>query len=197
MLANSKSNSSTRLPRRTTTLVSSGCEASMIILFAMINSLAERESARRGPMGPLARAARGVYAGGRKIHEWDGKRRVRKLFGRRRHMTNRPRRTTGGRDIVGLPSGHRQPENKTPLGRAAIQAAPSGADVTNSNRVAGRVRQVESTFRLRSPCTDARHRCDKRSDGSTTRPGQFPQTTGHRMMVPANTLLKPKSNLVA
>src|SRR4249920_47589 len=41
-LADSKSNSSTRLPRSTTTLVSSGWAASMSILLAMIGDLRDR-----------------------------------------------------------------------------------------------------------------------------------------------------------
>src|SRR5438309_10595376 len=43
-LADSKSNSSTRLPRRTTTRVSSGWDASMSILFGIDQSLEGRHS---------------------------------------------------------------------------------------------------------------------------------------------------------
>src|SRR6202020_1375069 len=83
LLADSKSNSSTRLPRRTTTRVSSGCEASMIILLAMVNSLAAHEKALRRPTRPSDRAAWGVYAGDGKIRRW----------GRRRCVMEPVRRT--------------------------------------------------------------------------------------------------------
>src|ERR1700743_462870 len=90
LLADSKSNSSTRLPLKTTTRVSSGCEASMIILFAMINSLAAHENALRAEMAPPGRATWGVYVGGGKIGERGGER----LRGERfsRITAKRPRR---------------------------------------------------------------------------------------------------------
>src|SRR6478609_3222422 len=97
LLADSKSNSSTRLPRSTTTRVSSGWEASMIILLAMINSLVAREQALRGAIAPPDRAARDVYGGDGKIRENGGERRRNELFRRRRAIANRLRRPSGGR----------------------------------------------------------------------------------------------------
>src|SRR5689334_12201937 len=68
-LADSKSNSSTRLPRNTTTLVSSGWAASMSILFAMIGYLHDRalltSGGRRTP-GPRRWHDRLVGDGGRR-----------------------------------------------------------------------------------------------------------------------------------
>src|SRR5271166_4713119 len=74
LLADSKSNSSTRLPRRTTTRVSSGWDASMIILLAMVNSLAARQNSPREPGGPPDRAARGVYVEDGEIWRLEGER---------------------------------------------------------------------------------------------------------------------------
>src|SRR6516225_4963775 len=50
--ADSKSNSSTRLPRKTTTRVSSGWVASMSILLAIGNSHADRACSRRAASAP-------------------------------------------------------------------------------------------------------------------------------------------------
>jgi hypothetical protein len=82
----------------------------MIILFAMMNSLAAHENAPRAAIGPPDRATWGVYVGGAKIGNWSGVRRSVELF--RRITAKRPRRTSGGRRGVDLPSGHRQPETK-------------------------------------------------------------------------------------
>src|SRR5271155_5788511 len=113
LLAVSKSNSSTRLPRRTTTRVSSVCEASMILLLAMVNSLAARENLPRGPRRPPDCAARGVYAGDGEI--WNSGNERRRLTGLTRRdgvANNHPRRTDCGRKVVVLPSEHRHPETK-------------------------------------------------------------------------------------
>jgi hypothetical protein len=64
----------------------------MIILFAMINSLAARENALRGATAPPDRAAWGVYAGDGKTGEWDGTRRKRERFRRHRVAAKSPRR---------------------------------------------------------------------------------------------------------
>src|SRR5579871_632912 len=113
LLADSKSNSSTRLPRRTTTRVSSGWEASMIILLAMANSLAARQNSPRGPNGPPECAARGVYAGDRENGKLGNERR---RFGgltiRDRGAKYRPRRKDCGREVLVSCSEHRHPENK-------------------------------------------------------------------------------------
>jgi hypothetical protein len=88
----------------------------MIILLAMINSLAAREPSRRGPRGPPDRAARGVYAGdGEKLKSGDTRRRFKGLSRRDSAATKRPRRADGGRSVADWPSEHRQPENKTRL----------------------------------------------------------------------------------
>jgi hypothetical protein len=84
----------------------------MIILLAMRNSLAAREYAPRGPIGPPARAARGVYVGDGKVRKPVDRRCVRNAFRRRSVVAKRLRRQSGGRLVVDLPSGHRQPENK-------------------------------------------------------------------------------------
>jgi hypothetical protein len=84
----------------------------MIILLAMINSLAARENSPRGPTGPPDRAARGVFAEDGKTRKWGGRRRSQELFSRHRIAAKHPRRRSGGRREVDLPSEHRQPENK-------------------------------------------------------------------------------------
>ena len=103
----------------------------MIILFAMINSLAASENALRGAIAPLDRAAWGVYVGDEKIRDWGGERRRGELFSR--VTAKRPRRLSGGRRGVDLPSGHRQPEPKR-ASHAALQGTPGGAVVTTSIR---------------------------------------------------------------
>src|SRR5579863_5678620 len=102
LLADSKSNSSTRFPRRTTTRVSSGWEASMIILLAMANSLAGRENSLQGPSGPPDCAARGVCAGdGENWVLRNERRRFNDLL--KRDGCGRPRRGDRGRKAVVLP----------------------------------------------------------------------------------------------
>src|SRR5277367_3660492 len=67
LLADSKSNSSTRLPLRTTTRVSSGWEASMIILLDMCNSRRARAGGSVWPWWALEVQARSAKVGeGRK-----------------------------------------------------------------------------------------------------------------------------------
>ena len=63
-LADSKSNSSTRLPLSTTTRVSSGWEASMIILLDMLNSLGARPGGPQCPRGAIEGQARRANVGG-------------------------------------------------------------------------------------------------------------------------------------
>jgi hypothetical protein len=103
----------------------------MIILFAMINSLAASENALQEAIAPLDRAAWGVYVGDGKIGDWGGERRRSELFSR--ITAKRPRRLSGGRRGVDLPSGHRQPETKR-AAHAALQGTPGGAVVTTSIR---------------------------------------------------------------
>jgi hypothetical protein len=103
----------------------------MIILFAMINSLAAHENALRGAIAPPDRATWGVYVGDGKIGDWRGERCRGELFSR--GTAKRPRRLSGGRRGVDLPSGHRQPETKR-ASHAALQGAPGGAVVTTSIR---------------------------------------------------------------
>ena len=72
LLADSKSNSSTRLPLSTTTRVSSGWEASMIILFAMKNSLAAPIGSAPRPMRPPDQAERfGRVGDGKETKTWN------------------------------------------------------------------------------------------------------------------------------
>src|ERR1700722_9931242 len=66
LLADSKSNSSTRLPRRTTTRVSSGWEASIIILLGMSNSHGARAAGLLRPNGALEVHARRAEVMGKK-----------------------------------------------------------------------------------------------------------------------------------
>ena len=109
----------------------------MIILFAMINSLAAREKARRAAPAPPDRTTWGVYAGDGKTRELEAQRRRSELFRRHRVEAKLPRRRVATaaekirhRDIVNLkPSVTRH---------AALQEAPFGADVTTSVQ-AGRV----------------------------------------------------------
>src|SRR6516165_4533400 len=82
-LADSKSNSSTRWPRRTTTRVSSGCVASISILLAIEQSLANRlahgscfSPSQRCRAGPEAGLTKGIGAGavstrGRRLDQSD------------------------------------------------------------------------------------------------------------------------------
>ena len=84
----------------------------MIILFAMINSLAACENALRGPLGPPDRVARGVYAGDGRIRKRGVGGRRGKQFGRNDVTAKHPRRLSGGYRGLDLPSGHRQPETK-------------------------------------------------------------------------------------
>src|ERR1700722_14992554 len=65
LLADSKSNSSTRLPLSTTTRVSSGWEASIIILFGMCNSHRARAGGSVRPRGTLEVQARRADFGGK------------------------------------------------------------------------------------------------------------------------------------
>jgi hypothetical protein len=81
----------------------------MIILLAMINSLAAREYALQAAIAPLCCAAGGVYAGDGKMRKKGGARRIRKSL-QRGAAAKHPRRTRGGRRMLDLPSGHRQPE---------------------------------------------------------------------------------------
>ena len=81
----------------------------MIILFAMINSLAACENARRAASAPPDRATWGVYAGDEKTRERDGRRRRSELFRRHRVKAKLPRRRVAiaaekirHRDIVNL-----------------------------------------------------------------------------------------------
>ena len=85
----------------------------MIILLAMISSLAAHENSLRGPIGPPARAAWGVYAGDGKMRKLGGRRRrgAGRLFECDRAAMVRSRRPNDDRKLVDLPSGHRQPEN--------------------------------------------------------------------------------------
>src|ERR1700723_445326 len=76
LLADSKSNSSTRLPLRTTTRVSSGWEASIIILLDMCNS-------RRGRAGGSARPGRALEAQARRANVGEGRKKVRRTRRRR------------------------------------------------------------------------------------------------------------------
>jgi hypothetical protein len=95
----------------------------MIILLAMVNSLAAHENAQREPTRPSDRAAWGVYAGDGKIWKWGGRRRVMKLARRTRFEAKHPRRPNGGRRVVVLPSGHRQPEIETSLATPPLNGA--------------------------------------------------------------------------
>ena len=106
----------------------------MIILFAMINSLAARENALGGAIAPPDRAAWGVYVGDGKVQNSGNDRRKCELFS---PVTAIPRlRLSGGRRGVDLPSGHRQPETK----HAFERRPSSSADVTTSIRAAGPIR---------------------------------------------------------
>src|ERR1700722_15269962 len=67
LLADSKSNSSTRLPLRTTTRVSSGWEASMIILLDMCNSRGARAGGSVRPGWALEVQARRANVGRKKV----------------------------------------------------------------------------------------------------------------------------------
>ena len=69
----------------------------MIILFAMINSLAARENARRAAPAPPDRATWGVYAGDGKTREREGQRRRSELFRRHRVRAKLPRRPSADR----------------------------------------------------------------------------------------------------
>src|SRR5579863_2665786 len=150
LLADSKSNSSTRLPLKTTTRVSSGWEASMIILLAMINSLAARESSLRGPTRPPDRAARGVYAGdGEILGPGDARRRIGVVFRREQVAKKHPRRPNGGRRFVVLPSEHRQPENKTWPG-APPSTGAAWRRTSRSEPRPGHCPAGDSGFRLQS-----------------------------------------------
>jgi hypothetical protein len=143
----------------------------MIILLAMINSLAASENAPRGAMAPLDRAAWGVYVGDGKIGDWGGKRRRGALFSP--VTAKRPRRLSGGRRGVDLPSGHRQPETKR-ASHAALQGAPGGAVVTTSIRAGppALIWQVLALPFARDFRADASPRMEsgKPLGGSTTRP---------------------------
>src|SRR5258708_250338 len=77
-LADSKSNSSTRLPRRTTTLVSSGWVASISILLGIDWSL-DGTPARFRPSSPRGRYGTARPGNGLIVGEWKG------LCGRRRN----------------------------------------------------------------------------------------------------------------
>ena len=104
----------------------------MIILFAMMNSLATRENALRGAIGPPDRAAWGVYVGDGKIGDW-GRRTVAGANWTAASRQNvRAARVAVAAD-VGLPSGHRQPETNR-ASHAALQATPGSAVVTTSIR---------------------------------------------------------------
>jgi hypothetical protein len=84
----------------------------MIILLAMINSLAARENALQGATAPPNRAAWGVYAGDGKTRELDGKRRNLERFRCHRIAAKGPRRPSSGSRGVDSPLEHRQPETK-------------------------------------------------------------------------------------
>ena len=143
----------------------------MIILFAMINSLAAHENALRGAIAPPDRTAWGVYVGDGKIGNWGGQRRRSELFSR--ITAKRPRRLSGGRRGVDLPSGHRQPETKR-ASHAALQGTPGrrrchdfDPSRAGGPNLAGSCLPFARDFRA-----DASPRMErgKPLDGSTTRP---------------------------
>src|SRR6202050_816310 len=117
LLADSKSNSSTRLPLRTTTRVSSGWEASIIILLDMCNSRGARA-------GGSVRPGRALEAQARRADVGEGREKVRRTRRRgdrsapvtgkqiRSAATVRPRgRTRGVTDNLLRPR-HDDPETR-------------------------------------------------------------------------------------
>jgi hypothetical protein len=107
----------------------------MIILFAMINSLAAHENAPLAAVGPPNRAAWGVYVGDGKIRDRGGERRRGEWFNR--ITAKRPRRTSGGRRGLDLPSGHRQPETKRAPRRPLRNAGRRRCHDFDPSRAAG------------------------------------------------------------
>jgi hypothetical protein len=161
----------------------------MIILFAMVNSLAAHESALRAAIGPPDCATWGVYVGGGKIGNRDGEPRGGELCSR--ITAKRPRRTSGGRRGVDLPSGHSQPETKR-ASHAALQgnagrrrchdfdpSRAAGPNLAGSSLPLACDLRADSSPRMES---------GKAPDGSITRPGLFVQPAGHRLMVPVKRL---------
>jgi hypothetical protein len=169
----------------------------MIILFAMINSLAASENALQEAIAPLDRAAWGVYVGDGKIGDWGGERRRSELFSR--ITAKRPRRLSGGRRGVDLPSGHRQPEQSVlrappfkerqaaPLSRLRSEQG-AGPNLAGSCLPFARDFRADASPRMES---------GKPLGGSTTRPGLSVQPAGHRLMVPAKRLTQLLSEPVA
>ena len=197
LLADSKSNSSTRLPRRTTTRVSSGWEASMIILLAMANSLAARQNSPRGPNGPPDCAARGVYVGdGENWKLGNERRRFDGLTICDRSAKNRPRRTDCGPEVLVSRWEHRHPKTRrTRL--VATQAAPHGVDVTIQDAPPRIVRQVDSLLSARDlPAQNSRRRIALaiQPAGRQPAPTLSAQAAGRRMTVPANASLNQQAS---
>jgi hypothetical protein len=170
----------------------------MIILLAMTNSLAARENSQRGPIGPPDRAARGVYAGDGGIRKSDNRRpRIRRRLSRDSAAIVRPRRPNGGRKMVDLPSGHRQPENNTWLTRHHSSGA-ARRPCHDPSHAAGLCpgRSIPG-FCLQSPQTDALARASRvASDPMGRQPALalFARPTGHRTMVPANASLYQRAS---
>jgi len=113
----------------------------MIILLAMANSLAARENSLRGPRRPPDCAARGVCAGDGEIPRLGNERRRLGWLARRDgDATNHPRRTNCGRRGLGLPSGHRHPENKAWHGSSPFKRrreAPMSRSRTRRRHLSG------------------------------------------------------------
>jgi hypothetical protein len=161
------------LPRRTTTRVSSGCEASTIILLAMANSLAARPNSLRGPRGPPDCAARGVYAGdGENWGLGNERRRFSGLTRPDRGAKNPPRRTNCGRTVLVLPSEHRHPENKAWRGSSPFKRrrkAPMSRSKTRRRPLSGRSIRCFPLAIFQHGPPPADH-CSEPSDGPTIRP---------------------------
>ena len=188
---NSKSNSSTRLPRRTTTRVSSGWEASMIILLAMANSLAARQNSPRGPNGPPVCAARGVYVGDWEIWRLGNQRPCFSgLTTRDRGPKNPPRRRDCGGKVLFWPSEHRHPEHKAWHGSSPFKwrrMAPMSRSRTRRRLLPDR--SICFPLVVVPPERSPAEHSDESSTGRQPAPTLSAQAAGRHMTVPADASL--------
>src|SRR5271169_873463 len=140
LLADSKSNSSTRLPLRTTTRVSSGWEASMIILLDMCNSRRARAGGSVRPGWALEVQARRAKVGRKKVKRTrrpgDGPASVKaKRIGCA--ATAAPRvRARGPTDNL-LRPGHDDPETRRTRTSSPFEGRRQSANVSQRLAIAG------------------------------------------------------------
>ena len=112
-----------------------------------------------------------------------------------------PAPPNGGRRVVVLPSGHRQPEIETSLAAPPLSGAARRRchDFDPSRSVgpcpAGQL--LPSACNRPARMLAGRIKTGKRSGGSTTRPGLSAQPAGHRKMVPAECPAQPMSEPAA